>query len=132
MYKHIKLKSIICLLLNLCCFSLFAQQQQIRGRVYDQSPAAPFGQVSILLVNNDNLILTAYKTEADGTYDVVLSNYAAQIIFSWVGYVKQGFSLSAISSTHNVTMQVDDRQIEEEEIVAQGNTDADLGFITIN
>ncbi len=132
MYKHINLKSSLFLFLTLYCFSLFAQQKQIEGKVYDQSPANPFGQVSVLLVNNSDLILRAYKTEADGSYQITVPDNAAKIVFSTVGYVKQEFNLSMVSKTLDVIMKVDDKQIEEVEIVAQAKADADLGFVNIN
>ncbi len=132
MYKHINLKSTIYLFLSLCSISLYGQQQQVVGKVYDQSRAVPFGQVSVLLVNSNDLILTAYKTDVDGSYQAPVPNNAAKIIFSAVGYLKQEFDLSIVSGTLDVVMKLDDKQIEEVEIVAKANPDADLGFMTIN
>ncbi|WP_231389928.1 SusC/RagA family TonB-linked outer membrane protein [Sphingobacterium pedocola] len=126
------MKSIICVLLNLCCFSLFAQQKQIVGKVYDQSLANPFGQVSILLVSGSDLILTAYKSESDGSFKAQVPSNAVKIIFSTVGYSKQEFILATLSEKLDVVMKVDDNQIEEVEITAQVKPDADLGFVNIN
>lgn len=132
MYKHMNLKSIIYLFLSLCSISLYGQQRQVVGKVYDQSPSVPFGQVSILLVNSNDLILTAYKADVDGSYEATVPNNAAKIIFSAVGYLKQEFDLSIVSGKLDVVLKLDDKQIEEVEIVAQANSDADLGFMTIN
>ncbi|MBL1408859.1 SusC/RagA family TonB-linked outer membrane protein [Sphingobacterium faecale] len=132
MYKHINLKSIICLLVQLACLSAFAQEKQLTGKVYEQTRSNPFAQVSILFVSSSDLILTAYKSEKDGSFQVVVPANATKVVFSTVGYVKQEFHLATVLGRLDVVMKPDDRQIEEVEIVAKIKPDADLGFVNIN
>lgn len=132
MYKHINLKSIICLLVQLLSFSAFAQQKQLTGKVYEQALSNPFAQVSILFVSSSDLILTAYKSEKDGSFQVNIPANATKVVFSTVGYVKQEFHLATVLGRLNVVMKIDDKQIEEVEIVAKVKPDADLGFVNIN
>lgn len=132
MYKHINLKSIICLLVQLACLSAFAQEKQLTGKVYEQTRSNPFAQVSILFVSSSDLILTAYKSEKDGSFQVAVPANATKVVFSTVGYVKQEFHLATVLGRLDVVMKPDDRQIEEVEIVAKIKPDADLGFVNIN
>lgn len=132
MYKHINLKSIICLLVQLLSFSAFAQQKQLTGKVYEQALSNPFAQVSILFVSSSDLILTAYKSEKDGSFQVNIPVNATKVVFSTVGYLKQEFHLATVLGRLNVVMKIDDKQIEEVEIVAKVKPDADLGFVNIN
>lgn len=132
MYKHINLKSIICLLVQLLSLSAFAQQKQLTGKVYDQALSMPFAQVSILFVSSSDLILTAYKSEKDGSFQINIPANATKVVFSTVGYIKQEFHLATLSGRLNVVMKIDDKQIEEVEIVAKVKPDADLGFVNIN
>ncbi|SKC06769.1 TonB-linked outer membrane protein, SusC/RagA family [Sphingobacterium nematocida] len=132
MYKHINLKSIICLLVQLFILSAFAQQKQLTGKVYEQALSNPFAQVSILFVSSSDLILTAYKSEKDGSFQVNIPVNATKVVFSTVGYLKQEFHLATVSGRLNVVMKIDDKQIEEVEIVANAKPDADLGFVNIN
>ncbi|GAA4146208.1 SusC/RagA family TonB-linked outer membrane protein [Sphingobacterium kyonggiense] len=132
MYKNWSLLGILTLILNLVSFSISAQTNTISGRVFDQAEGKPFENVSILVVSNSDLILTAFKSEADGSFHVSYPNNAKKIVFSMVGYKKKEFLISSARNGMRVIMEVDNTQIEAVEIVGQGKREADLGFVNIN
>src|SRR5690606_21581554 len=116
----------------LYCLGLFAQTKQIEGHVYDKVQSSPFRDVSILVVSSSDLILTAFKSESDGSFQIAAPANASKIVFSAVGYKKQEMNISSIAGALRVVLQVDDNQIEAVDIVAQVKPDADLGFVNIN
>jgi len=132
MYKLTRWCCILIFMIQLMTQNAFALQKQLIGKVYDQSQTNPFGQVSILFVNNNDLILSAHKSEEDGSFQVNIPANATKVVFSNVGYLKQEIKLSNVSSSLTIIMMVDKKQIEEVEIVATSKPNADLGFVNIN
>src|SRR5690606_32257608 len=132
MFKLVQLRCVTFLLIQLFSFSIYAQQKQLNGKIYEESKSKPFGQVSILFVNNSNLILNAYKSESDGTFNINVPTNAVKVVFSTVGFVKQEIHLATIIQPLDIIMKAEDLQIEEVEVVAKIKPDADLGFVNIN
>lgn len=132
MFKLVQLRGVTFLLIQLFSFSIYAQQKQLNGKIYEESKSKPFGQVSILFVNNSNLILNAYKSESDGTFNINVPTNAVKVVFSTVGFVKQEINLATIIQPLDIIMKAEDLQIEEVEVVAKIKPDADLGFVNIN
>ncbi|TJY66079.1 SusC/RagA family TonB-linked outer membrane protein [Sphingobacterium alkalisoli] len=118
--------------MHMWVLSVCAQEAKIEGRVFDQALNNPFAQVSILLVNSNNLILRAVKTEADGTFVINKPENATKIVISSVGYAKQEFTIATINTPLQVVLKPDDNLIEEVEILARGKEEADLGFVRID
>ncbi|MFC3196842.1 SusC/RagA family TonB-linked outer membrane protein [Parapedobacter deserti] len=128
---HKKLISSAAVLLGLLNMS-FAQEM-LRGRVYDGSTRNPLSDVSVTLVNANNLILKGGKTNDQGIFELSQHPDAVKIRFSNVGYQSRDFLLQTIKNqTLEVTLVAESQQLQEVEISGQREAPADLGFLTID
>src|SRR5690606_17597289 len=90
---RIKLTASVVLLLGLLNGAW--AQEVLRGKVYAESVGTPLSDVSVTLVNANNLILRGGKTNDDGIFEITRHPDAVKIRFSNVGYQSQEFRLQS-------------------------------------
>ncbi|WP_316811829.1 SusC/RagA family TonB-linked outer membrane protein [Pedobacter heparinus] len=119
-------------LLYSLCIGVYAQQTDvISGIVYDESKKSPFPGVTVMLVNRNNLVLTGITTNGDGKFRLKKTAEADKIVFSYVGYKTQEFSIGGKTS-FEVILMGGYGEMDEVKIVSQRSEKADLGFMTID
>ncbi|MEC3878978.1 SusC/RagA family TonB-linked outer membrane protein [Parapedobacter sp. 10938] len=108
-------------------------QEVLSGRVYAEGMNAPLPDVSVTLVNANNLILRGGKTNSTGIFEIKRHPDAVKIRFSNVGYQPKEFRLQAgENQAFEVVLVSDNQQLDEVEVVGQRDASADLGFLTID
>ncbi|WP_018626569.1 SusC/RagA family TonB-linked outer membrane protein [Niabella aurantiaca] len=113
-------------------FILNAQEEAvIRGIVYDKKTNRPLADVSVMLVNANNLALKGNKTNTEGKFEIRSAPGAARVAFSSLGYQTQEFALSD-KSFFTVYMAADSGAMDEVQVVAAIKKKADLGFLSID
>jgi TonB-linked outer membrane protein, SusC/RagA family len=128
---RIKLTASVVLLLGLLNGAW--AQEVLRGKVYAESVVTPLSDVSVTLVNANNLILRGGKTNDDGIFEITRHPDAVKIRFSNVGYQSQEFRLqSGANRTFEIVLVSDHHELEAVEITAQREPKADLGFLSID
>lgn len=123
----------ICMLIGLLYLSTdtFAQADVITGVVYDESKSVTFPGVTVMLVNRNDLVLTGVTTDNSGKFRLKKTDNAEKIIFSYVGYKKQEFTIGSRKS-FEVILQNGYNTMDELKIVAQKHPKADMGFLSID
>ncbi|MCH5720064.1 carboxypeptidase-like regulatory domain-containing protein [Niabella hibiscisoli] len=61
----------------------------LRGVVYDKNGGKPLSDVSVMIVNANNLALNGNKTNEEGKFEIVNSKGGSKIAFSNMGYQTQ-------------------------------------------
>ncbi|GAB3024157.1 SusC/RagA family TonB-linked outer membrane protein [Niabella terrae] len=122
------------LLLMITCLSTLVLGQStdtVRGRVFDQKTRKPLFEVSVMLVNANNLALSGTKTDTTGYFEIRILPEASRIEFSNLGYYLQAFDVLDKTSL-TVFLQADSGTMDEVQVVATGRKKADLGFLSID
>lgn len=114
-FTSLKRVGCIGLLGLLCMGQLLAQSAlSVSGRVTDDSGQGLPG-VSVVLKNSSS----GTTTNADGDYRISVSDGAAKLVFSFVGYVSQEVTV-ANRSTLNVKLLTDSKTLNEVVVIAYG------------
>lgn len=106
------MKRIITIFLCVISVSVFAQTQDITGKVTDSS-GAPLPGVTIIEKGTNN----GTVTDTDGTYSINNVTNESVLVFSFVGMISQEITVG-IQTTISVTLETDAIGIEE--VVAVG------------
>lgn len=99
----------------LLCQSAFAQQRTISGVVTDENNEPLMG-VAVLLQNNASV---GTITELDGTYSISVPATGAVLEFTSLGYTSKIVPVGQ-SNVINVTLAIDNMQLEETVVVGYG------------
>lgn len=111
-------KSLLLSLFVLLVMALPAWAQQSRtvnGKVTDQSTGQGLPGVAVLVKGTT----TGTATGADGTYSINVPGDNSTLVFRYIGYTTKEVAVGS-SATINVTMAVDQKQLEEVVIVGYG------------
>lgn len=133
MFQHFcsNIFKITCFLAILVSQAL-GQSKVVTGKVFDNDRSLPFPYVSVMIVNQNDLILQGTKTGDDGSFRITVPEQGTKIVFSFIGYVKREIPISSISEPLSVVLLSDNQQLEEVSLTVQGAEKADLGFLTID
>lgn len=118
--------------LTLLTAQVYGQSHVISGNVYDTDRSVPFPHASVMIVNQNDLILGGTKSNADGSFQITVPKQGARIVFSFIGYLKREIPISSVSESLHVILKPDNQQLEEVEVIAKGVEKADLGFLSID
>ncbi|MFT4094658.1 MAG: SusC/RagA family TonB-linked outer membrane protein [Niabella sp.] len=116
-----------------CCGTILNAQDDIvfNGVVYDKKDGKPLPDVSVMLVNANNLALGGTKTNEEGKFTVKNVGGAAKIIFSNLGYNTQEVLLG--KKTFFTIYLLEDSTSMDAVVVSQTvKKKADLGFLSID
>ena len=102
------------LLLSFFALHLSAQRT-IKGQVTDADNSSPMIGVTILEKNTGNGSIT----DIDGNYSITVSDENAVLIFSYIGYSSQEFSVAAQTQI-NVSLSYDVSSLDEVVVVGYG------------
>lgn len=127
------IKLSVSVLLFFCVLNGVFAQEVLRGRVYAGAAGTPLSDVSVTLVNGNNLILRGGKTNNNGIFEIQRHPDAVKIRFTNLGFQNQEFRLQAGENrVFEVTMVSDRTELETVEITRQRTPAADLGFLSID
>lgn len=93
----------------------FAQKREIRGTVTERSKKEPLPGVSIRIKGTSSGTIT----DLDGKYRIIIGD-TCTLVFSFVGFTSQEVSIKAGQQTCDITMNEDNRTIEEVVVVGYG------------
>lgn len=101
-------------LLLFLCSSVYSQQTPITGKVIDNN-GLPLPGVNVLVKDTSSGVVTDF----DGNYEINVSDQAAILVFSYVGFKEQEIAISG-QSTINVTLLEELSQLDEIVVVGYG------------
>ncbi len=96
-------------------FQAEAQERTISGKVTDSSDGTPLPGVSVIVKGST----IGTQTSGNGTYTLRVPEGRTQLEFAYIGYTRQTITIGS-SGTINVTLKVDDRQLEEIVVTGYG------------
>ncbi len=110
---------------------VFAQTDVITGIVYNETKDVVFPEATVMLVNRNDLVLNAVRTDASGKFQIKKHADAAKIKFTFIGYNPQEFTISS-RNRFEVVLLPSSSELEEVVIMARENKGADMGMLSIN
>ncbi len=137
-YNNLKMTKIflniailICLLFGLNQ-AVFSQTMLLKGVVFEEDKNHPLPGATVMLVNQNNRVLSGIITDVDGKFEIRKLDDAAKIVFSFIGLRTQVFDLKNNATSFTVVMISENKEIDMVEIVADKKPKADMGFISID
>jgi len=106
----------LCVILHVGVINAIAQQKSITGIVYDSSKTPLIG-VSVRIKGAS----AGTITNADGYYSISVSDNAAVLIFSYIGFASKEITVGS-QTTINVNLAESDTAIDEVIVVAYGQS----------
>ena len=108
---------IILLILNLF-FSLTTYAQTLKGKVVNEQNA-PVAFANVLLLDTDSVFIDGDITYEDGTFQIAVTNQAAILKISYIGYQDQLFHISGKSDMGIIRLKEETELLDE--VVVKGN-----------
>lgn len=108
-----KVLKISCLAVNFTLLGVLVQAQTISGVVTDEETGSTLPGVNIVVQGST----TGIATDADGEFQLDVSNLNVTLIFSYVGYVTQNV---ALEGRNNISVQMQFQPLLGDELVVVG------------
>ncbi|MCH5599828.1 carboxypeptidase-like regulatory domain-containing protein [Niabella ginsengisoli] len=87
----------------LLCHACLAQDSTVlSGIVYDKNGGKPLADVSVMIVNANNLALAGNKTNVEGKFSVANVPGSNKIVFSNMGYQTQELQISSKTFSRSI------------------------------
>jgi TonB-linked SusC/RagA family outer membrane protein len=103
----------------------------LRGVVYDKNGGKPLPDVSVMIVNANNLALNGNKTNEEGKFEIVNSKGGSKVVFSNMGYQTQEKEIGT-HTFFTIYLSEDSSSMEIVKVVSTVQKKADLGFLSID
>jgi len=102
-------------LMTIICSSVSAQTRQITGKVTDQQDGNPIPGVSVGIRGKTNNVSTNDK----GEFSLIADPATDELVFSYVGYVRQTVALSG-KTTLSISLAEDKKDLEDVVVIGYG------------
>lgn len=113
--NHSTIQKLLCLLLMISPFLVSAQERRITGKVTDAETGDNLPGVNIIIKGSS----TGTSTDSNGSYQLVVPEDNAILVFSFIGYVTAEVPVGN-QTTINQNLQSDIRALEEVVVVGYG------------
>src|SRR3989304_10102069 len=107
-------KNLLLILMLLCSFQIFSQQITIKGKVVDENNNGLPG-ANILIEGTS----TGTVTDADGNFEISVSDTSATLKITYVGYLTQKLSVGN-QTVVRVSLLQDLKSLEEVVVIGYG------------
>ncbi len=128
--KEIKFIMILCVPLMVAALKIQAQQatRYAQGMVYEKAKGNPIPGATIMLMNENNRIITGTVTDIDGKFKVAAPVGITKIAFSFVGLKTQEYPFDP-SKVYEIILQDESKALDEVVISKKRVPKADLGLL---
>ncbi|WP_346237056.1 SusC/RagA family TonB-linked outer membrane protein [Niabella insulamsoli] len=130
-YNFVKKKFLIVIALFVSALSHAQDTSVIAGVVYDKKGGKPLVDVSVMILNANDLALKGTKTSAEGKFQVTKIAGAAKLAFSNIGYQTQEWPI-ADKSFFTIYLEEDSISMDVVKVIAAVQKKADMGFLSID
>src|SRR6187401_3476552 len=115
MLQSLARSSLILMVISFSCFSLFAQERNVSGLVFDQENHEPLPNVTVSIKGSTKSTTTNDK----GQFLIPVAGNEAVLKISYTGYSYQEVPVGAKSSV-SVSMAKDNKKLDEVIVVGYG------------